>query len=269
MRARGIRRVTGYVIGDASWFDDAAGVTGWRPSFIGTESPVLSALEVDGGWYDNHQTHNPPLATAARFDELLRANGVKAREARVGVATPGAVVLGTIYSAPLSDVLEDMDRYSDNFLAEMVLKEIGAEIAGAGSTLAGAEIVRHDLVSAGIPMEGVRIVDGSGLSRSDRATARELATLLVTLWHDPVMHPIVWNGLPVAGHSGTLENRLHAAPAHWNVRAKTGTTDIASALSGYVRHTVAFSVLQNGHPVNSAAAHKAQDRFVEALAKLD
>lgn len=267
LRARGIRRVTGYVIGDASWFDDAAGVAGWRPSFVGTESPVLSALEVDGGWYQHHQTHDPPLAAAARFEALLRASGIRVRSAQVGIAAPTAVMLGTIHSAALSDVLEDMERYSDNFRAEMVLKEIGAEIAGLGSTAAGAQVVRHGLVSAGIPMGGVRIVDGSGLSRSDRATARELSTLLVTLWHDPVMHGVVWNGLPVAGHSGTLEDRLRTGPAHWNVRAKTGTTNIASALSGYVRHTIAFSVLDNGHPVNWRAAHKAQDRFVQALAK--
>jgi D-alanyl-D-alanine carboxypeptidase/D-alanyl-D-alanine-endopeptidase (penicillin-binding protein 4) len=161
-----------------------------------------------------------------------------------------------------------MVRYSDNFRAEMLLKEIGAEVAGVGSSAAGAAIVRRDLTEAGIPMAGVRIVDGSGLSYSDRATARELASLLVTLWHDPSMRAIVWAGLPLAGVSGTLEYRLRTGAAHERVRAKTGTTDIASALSGYVRRSLAFSVLQNGDPVNWTAARQAQDQFVQALANL-
>jgi D-alanyl-D-alanine carboxypeptidase/D-alanyl-D-alanine-endopeptidase (penicillin-binding protein 4) len=268
LRERGIRRVTGFVVGDASWFDSRVGVAGWQPGFAGYQSPLLSALEVDGGWTGNHQARNPPLAAAARLDELLRSDDVPAREAKVGAAVPSAVVLGTVYSAPLADVVEYMIRYSDNFRAEMILKEIGAEVAGVGSSAAGAAIVRRDLTQAGIPMAGVRIVDGSGLSYSDRATARELAALLVTLWHDPSMRAIVWAGLPLAGVSGTLEYRLRTGAAHERVRAKTGTTDIASALSGYVRRSLAFSVLQNGDPVNWTAARKAQDQFVQALANL-
>jgi D-alanyl-D-alanine carboxypeptidase/D-alanyl-D-alanine-endopeptidase (penicillin-binding protein 4) len=268
LRERGIRRVTGFVIGDASWFDSRVGVAGWQPGFAGYQSPLLSALEVDGGWTGTHQARNPPLAAAARLDELLRAGGVPARAARVGTAAPSAVVLGTVYSASLADVVEYMVRYSDNFRAEMLLKEIGAEVAGVGSSAAGAAIVRRDLTEAGIPMAGVRIVDGSGLSYSDRATARELASLLVTLWHDPSMRAIVWAGLPLAGVSGTLEYRLRTGAAHERVRAKTGTTDIASALSGYVRRSLAFSVLQNGDPVNWTAARQAQDQFVQALANL-
>jgi serine-type D-Ala-D-Ala carboxypeptidase/endopeptidase (penicillin-binding protein 4) len=268
LRERGIRRVTGFVVGDASWFDSRVGVAGWESGFIGYESPLLSALEVDGGWTGAHIAQNPPLAAAARLDSLLKANGVQAREARVGTANPSAVVLGAVYSQTLANVIEVMDRYSDNFRAEMILKELGAEIAGVGSSAAGAQVVRHDLIEAGIPMAGVQIVDGSGLSRSDRATVREIVAVLVALWRDPAMRAVVWNGLPLAGATGTLEDRLLTGAAHRRVRAKTGTTDISSALSGYVRQGIAFSVIENGDPVNWTAARQAQDQFAQALANL-
>jgi D-alanyl-D-alanine carboxypeptidase/D-alanyl-D-alanine-endopeptidase (penicillin-binding protein 4) len=261
----GIRRVTGFVFGDASWFDGREGVTGWRPSFVRVDSPPLSALEVDRGW-DGHQVRNPPLAAAARFDKLLRANGIVAREARVRLRPPSGVLLAGVESPPLAKVIEWMDRVSDNYTAELLLKELGAEVLGRGTSAAGAAVVRRDLVAAGVPMAGVRVVDGSGLSRSDRVTARELTAVLMALWQEPTFRSIIWAGLPVAGVSGTLEYRLKRGPAHRRVRAKTGTTDLASALSGYVGRRFAFVVLHNGSPVNWAAARTAQDRFAQALA---
>jgi D-alanyl-D-alanine carboxypeptidase/D-alanyl-D-alanine-endopeptidase (penicillin-binding protein 4) len=265
LHALGIRRVTGFVYGDSSWFDGREDVTGWRPSFVPYDSPRLSALQVDRGW-DGRQVVNPTLAAAAKFDKLLRANGIVAREARVGLARPSAVLLATVESPPLAKVIEWMDRVSDNYTAELLLKELGAEVLGTGTSAAGAAVVRHDLVAAGVPMAGVRVVDGSGLSRSDRVTARMLAGVLLLLWQEPAYRAIVWAGLPVAGVSGTLKHRLLDGPAHRHVRAKTGTTNVASALSGYVGRRFAFVVLQNGYPVDWSAAHVAQDRFVQALA---
>jgi D-alanyl-D-alanine carboxypeptidase/D-alanyl-D-alanine-endopeptidase (penicillin-binding protein 4) len=161
-----------------------------------------------------------------------------------------------------------MDADSDNFVAEMTLTAIGAEATGKGTTAAGAAVVRRDLAAGGIPLEGVRIVDGSGLSRLDRVTARELAALLVTFWRSPELRDIVPGSLAVAGETGTLEHRLLGRQTRGIVRGKTGTTDIASALSGYVGSRYAFVLIENGHPVNWAAAHTVQDRFVVTLAKI-
>ena len=99
-------------------------------------------------------------------------------------------------------------------------------------------------------------------------TARELAALLVAFWHSPELHAVVKDSLAVAGKTGTLRHRLLGRRTRGIVRGKTGTTAIASALSGYVGSRYAFVLVQNGHPVNWNAAHKLQDRFVEALAKL-
>jgi D-alanyl-D-alanine carboxypeptidase/D-alanyl-D-alanine-endopeptidase (penicillin-binding protein 4) len=148
----------------------------------------------------------------------------------------------------------------------MVLKAIGAEAAGKGSTAAGAAVVRRDLAQAGIPLAGARIVDGSGLSSLDRVTARELSSLLALFWRTPSMRPLLHDSLAVAGQSGTLVHRLLGPRTRGKVRGKTGTTRAASALSGYVGSRYAFVLLQNGSPVDWTAAHTIQDRFIRTLA---
>jgi len=262
----GIRRVTGHVIGDDSWFDGRHGVAGWRRSFFGIESPPLSALVVDRARRKGRLVANPALAAAAQLDRALWALGIQARGAVARQAHPHTVVLATSYSRQLWRLLQVMDGDSDNFTAELVLKEIGAETLGSGTTAAGARVVARDLAAAGVPLAGVRIVDGSGLSRDDRVTARELASLLALMWKQPAMREIVWRSLARPGLDGTLRHRLLLPPARKLVRGKTGTTDLASALSGFVGTRFAFVVLQNGDPVNLVAAHAAQDRFVRALA---
>ena len=159
-----------------------------------------------------------------------------------------------------------MDRQSDNFTAEMLLKQLGAVELERGTSAAGATVVVQTLAAAGVPLGGVRIVDGSGLSRLDRLTAAAVAALLKAAWADPGVRPALLASLPVAGVNGTLEDRLRRPPARGNVLAKTGTTSDASALSGYVRNRYAFSVLQNGHPLPYWWARRAQDRFAQILA---
>ena len=264
----GIRMVTGQIAGDGSWFDDRWTAPGWRADFYGTESGPLSALVVNRGFRKHHLTQDPRLAAAALFDQLLREQGIEARGAVLGRAHASATTLVTVHSKTLAHLLRAMDADSDNFTAEMTLKAIGAEALGKGTTAAGAAVVRRDLAAAGIPLAGARIVDGSGLSRLDRVTARELAALLVAFWRSPELHAVVKDSLAVAGKTGTLRHRLLGRRTRGIVRGKTGTTADASALSGYVGSRYAFVLVQNGHPVNWDAAHKLQDRFVEALAKL-
>jgi D-alanyl-D-alanine carboxypeptidase/D-alanyl-D-alanine-endopeptidase (penicillin-binding protein 4) len=123
------------------------------------------------------------------------------------------------------------------------------------------------LGEAGVPLAGVRIVDGSGLSRLDRLTANAVAAILKAAWNDPTVRPAFVASLPVAGINGTLEDRLRAPVTRGRVLAKTGTTSDASALSGYVTTKYIFAVLQNGHPLSYWWARRAQDRFVQVLAR--
>ena len=90
--------------------------------------------------------------------------------------------------------------------------------------------------------------------------------MLRAAWEDPTIKVPFVSALAVAGRSGTLKDRMRGPPARGVVLGKTGTTSLASALSGFVRQRYVFSVLQNGNPVSSFWARRAQDRFATVLA---
>jgi D-alanyl-D-alanine carboxypeptidase/D-alanyl-D-alanine-endopeptidase (penicillin-binding protein 4) len=265
VRARGISAVSGRVIGDESYFDDARTAPGWKPSFAKNESPLLSALVVDRGRLDGASVDHPALAAAILFTRALASAGVAVTgRPAVGTAGPRAVKIVRRVSPRLAKLLAEMDTWSDNFIAEMLLKQIGARLAGRGTTAAGAAVVGSTLAGDDVPLGGVRLVDGSGLSRLNRLTARSLAAMLETVWHEPSLRPLL-DTFAVAGSTGTLRHRLLSVPGHELVRGKTGTTDECSALAGFVGSRYAFAVLNNGAPVDWSAAHRLQDRVATAL----
>jgi serine-type D-Ala-D-Ala carboxypeptidase/endopeptidase (penicillin-binding protein 4) len=266
--ADGIARVTGGVVGDESWFDARRTAPGWKSTFYITESPPLSALIVDRGWNGYREERKPALAAAQLFRKALVRAGVRvAGSARLGIAPDDAEPLADVESPTVAALVRSMDRVSDNFTAEMLLKEVGAVQGQHGTTAAGIRVMTGLLTAAGVPMHGVRMVDGSGLSLLDRWTPAALVTLLRTMWEDPGIRPELFHSLPVAGKNGTLVHRMRTGPAHGVVRAKTGTTDNASALSGFVGDRYAFSVLENGWPVWTTDAEASQDRFADVLAE--
>jgi D-alanyl-D-alanine carboxypeptidase/D-alanyl-D-alanine-endopeptidase (penicillin-binding protein 4) len=267
VKAAGIRSVTGGVLGDESAYDTRRIVAGWKPSFFIDESPPLSALVVDRSRIGRVVSSTPALAAATSFRDALRNAGITvAGPVRTGAADEWSEVIATVSSPTLAAMVRFMDRESDNFTAEMLLKQLGLSELGRGTSAAGAAVVTQTLVEAGVPMTGVRIVDGSGLSRLDRLTATALGSLLELAWDDPTIRPVLVASLPVAGLNGTLQHRLQKPPARGRVVAKTGTTSDASSLSGYVGDRYAFAVVQNGHPVSSWWARRAQDRFAQILA---
>jgi D-alanyl-D-alanine carboxypeptidase/D-alanyl-D-alanine-endopeptidase (penicillin-binding protein 4) len=267
VRTYGIRRVTGGIVADESYFDSRRMVAGWKPSFFIDESPPLSALVVNRARVGRTVTRSPALAAGTAFRTALRSAGVVVDGTmRMGRVDDFAIPIAQVESPTLAAILRFMDRESDNFTAELLLKQLGAVSLDRGTSAAGASIVMQALAEAGVPMAGVRIVDGSGLSRLDRLTANALAATLKAAWADPTVKPAFVAALPVAGVNGTMEDRLRKAPARGRVLAKTGTTSDASALSGYVSTRFLFTVLQNGHPLSYWWARRAQDRFVEVLA---
>jgi D-alanyl-D-alanine carboxypeptidase/D-alanyl-D-alanine-endopeptidase (penicillin-binding protein 4) len=268
VRAAGIQRVEGSVLGDESFFDSRRTGAGWKSSFYINESAPLSALTVDRTWFHTHHSGAPAAAAAALFKDALHKRGilVSGRATR-GIAGAEVEPLAYVLSPPLGQIVRFMDRESDNFTAELLLKQLGAADGSVGTSADGAAVVRSTLAAAGIPLAGVRIVDGSGLSPLDRLTARSIVGMLRAAWDDPEVKPAFVAALAVAGQSGTLKDRLRRAPARGVVLAKTGTTSVASALSGFVRKRFVFSVLQNGRPVSYWWARKAQDRFATVLAE--
>jgi len=266
--ASGIRHVSGRILGDESWFDARRTGLGWKPQFYLHESPALSALIVNRGWTGRHETSRPALTAAQLLRHDLRRAGITVHGGTaLGVASEQAVPLADVESAPLSALLRHMDVYSDNFYAEMLLKEIGAVQGDVGSAPAGLAVERRLLQDAGVPLAGVRLVDGSGLSLLDRWTPLGLATLLRVMWQDDDLRHYLLPALPIAGETGTLVHRMRKGPARRLVRAKTGTTANSSALSGFAGDRYVFSILENGSPVRALNAEASQNRFAQVLAR--
>jgi D-alanyl-D-alanine carboxypeptidase/D-alanyl-D-alanine-endopeptidase (penicillin-binding protein 4) len=267
VKSLGIRRVTGGVAGDESAYDSRRIVAGWKPSFFIDESPPLSALVVDRARVGSVVSRTPALAAATAFRDALQRAGIAVDgPVRTASADEWSELLASVSSPTLAAMVRFMDRESDNFTAEMLLKQLGLAELDRGTSAAGATVVMQALAEAGVPMTGVRIVDGSGLSRLDRLTTNALGTLLKVAWANPAVRPALLAALPVAGVNGTLQHRLSKPPARGRVLAKTGTTDSASSLSGYVSDRYAFAILQNGNPLSYWWARRAQDRFAQILA---
>ena len=264
---KGITRVTGAIVGDETFFDKVRVGPGWKASFYKDECPPLSALIVNRGHFRGYITSRPALAAAKMLRSKLVDRGIKVDgRARLGRADPSSAVIATERSPALRWLVRSMDRQSDNFYAETFVKLLGALEANEGSTTAGTRVVRQELRRRNVPLRGVVIADGSGLSAYDRLTAKTTARLLRSAFADRDISSAFVDSLPTAGVNGTLVDRMTSGPAYRNVYAKTGTTDSASALSGYVRSRYVFSILMNGSPIPWWYARQAQDRFAQVLA---
>jgi D-alanyl-D-alanine carboxypeptidase/D-alanyl-D-alanine-endopeptidase (penicillin-binding protein 4) len=161
----------------------------------------------------------------------------------------------------VAELLRRMNQPSDNFMAETLVKVLGSRFGGEGSTAAGATVMRSELGELGIAPQ---IVDGSGLSRSDRTSPRDVVALLAELDGDAAFV----GSLAVAGRSGTIATRMRGTAAQDRCRAKTGTLRDVSALAGYCATSgggqVAFAFLMNY--VSPWYARLLQDRMASALA---
>jgi serine-type D-Ala-D-Ala carboxypeptidase/endopeptidase (penicillin-binding protein 4) len=208
------------------------------------------------------------VSAARRLARKLKRAGVQVSgDIENGTAPATAVDVAQVQSAPMSAIVAAMNGPSDNYLAEMLLKGLGAAHGSGGTTAAGAAAARAALDDIGVRP---RIVDGSGLSRSDRTTPRQVVRLLQRVANMEFAQPFTAS-LPVAGVSGTLQRRMRGTAAGGNCRAKTGTLRYTSNLAGYCTTgdggVVAFALLMNG--VNVGAAHGIQDRIAAALAGWD
>ena len=153
------------------------------------------------------------------------------------------------YSAALRAVLRHMNKESDNFFAEMLLKGLGKDFYGEGSTAAGTRASKDALHALGVKTGTYVIQDGSGLSYGDRLTAEGVVKVLGAMRQREDFDDY-YDSLAIAGKDGTLHDRMRGTAAAGNAHAKTGTLNVAVCLSGYVTsandHLVAFSILMNG-----------------------
>ena len=154
-------------------------------------------------------SRNPALAAASLFRQALERTGSRSQSARGRASSrPAGLPLAQDVSEPLADIVRFMGRESDNYTAEMLVKELGALYGGRGSTGAGVRVVRGALAAAGVPLAGVRLADGSGLSSLDRLTATAVVALLEAGLAEADVRDAFLQSLAVAGVDGTLEDRL-------------------------------------------------------------
>ena len=261
----GIRRVTGFVIGDGSLFNGERGgpATGYGadiPDFGGQ----LSGLTYDHGAMSKGLS--PPAFAAKELVLTMHGARIRARAAkRTGPAPPGAQTLATVQSPPLSVMLKLMDVPSDDFFAEMLTKQLGSRFGGGGSIQAGAQVISQAISSFGLHPA---IVDGSGLSRSDRSSPGQVVALLRTMWNTAIGRALQAS-LPTVGVSGTVQNIAANTPAQGRCVAKTGTLNFVTNLAGYCdardHHVLAFALMMDG-PGNWTAI-QLLDQMVPAIAR--
>jgi serine-type D-Ala-D-Ala carboxypeptidase/endopeptidase (penicillin-binding protein 4) len=267
VRVEGIHRITGSVFGDESWFDSLRG----EPSSDYALDPflegTLSALAFNRGDTGSVGGPHAPAAYAAhQLWGALKADGVSIGGSSGAATTPaGASELAQIQSPTLAQLLGLMLPPSDNFFAEMLLKDLGARYGGAGTTAAGAAVVRQTIAS----LLGIypQVVDGSGLSPADRTSPYQVADLLVEL--APTSIGAVLRGdLAVAARTGTLALRMRDTGAAGRCQGKTGTLTGVSNLVGYCNaadgHLLAFAIFTDG--IATETAHTIQDHMAITIA---
>ena len=266
----GIEGVTGRLYADDTIFDRLRGVadSGFATSpYIGP----LSGLDFNSGYADSSARRfatDPAIVAADSLADNLRASGVQISSDVTlrPLPTSGTQQVGAVNSPPMEVLANETNVYSNNFFAEMLLKNLGARFGSGGSTRAGAVAVKRYARGLG---SGVRAVDGSGLSRGNRATAAQVARLLDAMRDTPVADAFA-NSLAVAGREGTVAGRMRGTAAAGRCRTKTGTLTGVSALSGYCFNrsgkVMAFSILNN-RVFNLSEAHRQQDRMAALIAR--
>ena len=230
----------------------------------------------EGSWEIRRRVDDPARFAAEVFRRALADRGVtiKQRSLGNGPVPLTAKPIAVHQSPTLPDVLRFMNKTSDNYVAETVLKTMGAELRatpGPATWVDGFTAVKAYLATLGLPAGSYKAENGSGLFASSEVSAHQLITLLSAAHKDYRIGPDLLQSLPIGGFDGTLAKRWHGHPARGRVRAKTGTLDKVVTLAGYLAadsgHPLAFAILLNDVPPGQRGAARAlMDEMVDVLA---
>jgi D-alanyl-D-alanine carboxypeptidase/D-alanyl-D-alanine-endopeptidase (penicillin-binding protein 4) len=268
-----ITAVRGAIVGDETYFDSlrSTAESGYRPDIYMTGE--LSALAFDRGFANPfgtaYQPH-PALDAAQQFASALRSAGVAlASTIRIttGRTPGGARLLAFVRSPRMARLIRLTNTPSDNFLAEMLLKGLGASFGAGGTTAAGVAVVRSEL--ARVFDLRPRFNDGSGLSYADSTSPRQVVTLLQAMSGDRVFR----RSLAIGGETGTLQDYMRGTAGQGHCQGKTGTLQFVANLSGYCQardgHDLAFAILAN-RVANTDYVHSVEANDIAvALANYD
>jgi D-alanyl-D-alanine carboxypeptidase/D-alanyl-D-alanine-endopeptidase (penicillin-binding protein 4) len=237
----GVRRIAGDLLVDDTRFDRVFTQQGWIRRYLGPDPDTgyLSALTVNEGFGDLKRKSivpDPSIAAGLALKAALAARGIVVTGTVHRSRAPAAAAeIARVESPPLSEIVGYANRFSVNYAAELLLKGLGASFRGAGTTAAGVAVVRETLASLKIPLEGLVMWDGSGLSLDDRVTPRTLGAILQWMLTDQgPAAATVRDSLPVAGGQGTLYKRMTRPPTVGNLRGKTGNVRHVRGMAGWV-----------------------------------
>jgi serine-type D-Ala-D-Ala carboxypeptidase/endopeptidase (penicillin-binding protein 4) len=266
IKAAGIKSITGRLYADDTVFDRRRGVadSGYATSpYIGPLSGLAFNSGFAGATSTSGFSSDPAKLAVTKLARSL--GGIVPPQNALAPTPPDAERVALVRSPTLDRIVNATDVYSNNYFAEMLIKLLGARFGGAGTTAAGAGVVEAFARAHG---SGVSAVDGSGLTRSNRSSPREIVDLLLGMQDDPAGEEFIQD-LALAGQEGTVASRMEGSAAYGRCRTKTGTISGVSNLSGYCFNrsgrVMAFSILMAGVG-NLTQAHLDQDRIAAAVA---
>ncbi len=216
---------------------------------------------------------NPALFCGTLLKEALDRRGIPVQGViRQGVVADDVTEIGVHTSLPLSLIVRRMNKRSDNLIAELLLKTIGAEMIGPpGTSQKGLRVISEFLGEGGMANAQSTLADGSGVSRYNLLSASMLTNLLVYVFQDFSVMPEYLTSLPVAGVDGTLSWRMKESEAEGVLRAKTGTMRGITTLAGYAMtadgEILAFAMLMSNYVGSSNPRRALQDKIGNALTR--
>jgi D-alanyl-D-alanine carboxypeptidase/D-alanyl-D-alanine-endopeptidase (penicillin-binding protein 4) len=243
-----------------------------QPAFNGRDTRFAGSYSAACGeriWHLHpyHMTQNQYFETVFRrmWADL---GGLLIGQVTSGDVPANARLIVESESAPLSDVIRDINKFSNNVMARQLLLTLAAAFEPLpASTERGVQVIKNWLKRKNIDAQEVTVENGSGLSRAERVSAQTLGRMLVAAFHSPVMPEFI-SSLPLAGHDGTMRRRLTEHGVAGNAHIKTGSLADVRAIAGYVlaasgkRYALAFII---NHPNAPAAGHEAQDALLQWL----
>ena len=249
--AAGVRNIPGGIQGDDSRYEAVRYVPSW-PATYRTDPEIgpVGALTVNHGMGALQPkltaVDDPAVFAAMQLSDLLRARGVSVGTPGRSTAPEGAKSIASVQSAPLHDLVAAALESSDNLAMEMFVREVGVKVAKQGTTAAGAKGVIDKVHELGVQVDGVALVDGSGLDRGNRVSCQALMSVL-GFGARPEFNAL-WNGLAVAGQTGTLADAFRGSALNGKLHAKTGSLQGVTGLAGFVDtgRAVVFSYLASG-----------------------
>jgi len=232
----------------------------------------VAANDYNGASYYKRVQH-PTQYAGEVIAEFLRMRGVEIEgKVRLGKTPSEKIVpVASHYSKSMASIVSTLNKYSNNFIAEQILKTMGAEIIGApGTWQKGCQVIKNYLKEAGIESNTFVMGNGSGLNDINRLTPIQVTKVLGAMYKHFEVRAEFVSSLAVAGVSGTITRRFSEGPAQARLRAKTGSLSGVSALSGYVvtkdNKVLVFSVMMNDYPGRARAMWNVQDNIGNALA---